>query len=201
MSEAGVASGVRRVEALTGPGAFAYLKEQEGTLAEAASVLKTRPADLTQRAQQLLAERVELEGMIDELRAQGGGGEQEVATEAIALDQGASSYRGVRLKGRSADDARKWGDEFLAGGESGVAVLALEMPGDKHALFAFVSDDLISLGVRADAVVREVATFVGGRGGGRPHMAQAGVENPAGIDEALQSGASVVRDLLTAGAA
>ena len=201
VGEVGVAAGVRRVEALTGPGAFAYLKEQEATLAEAASVLKTRPTNLTQRAEQLLAERVELEGLLNELRAQGGSGEQEVAAEAIELDQGSSSYRGIRLRARSADDARKWGDEFLAAGESGVAVLVAEMPGDKQALFAFVSDDLISLGVRADAVVREVATFVGGRGGGRPHMAQAGVEDPARIDEALQSGASVVRDLLTAGTA
>ena len=198
VGEAGVAAGVRRVEALTGPEAFAYLKTQEATLAEAASVLKTQPANLTQRAEQLLAERAELEDLLDDLRAQGGSGEQEVAAEAIELDQGSSSYRGIRLKARSADDARKWGDQFLAGGSSGVAVLVAEMPGDKQALFAFVSDDLISLGVRADAVVREVATHVGGRGGGRPHMAQAGVEDPSGIDEALQSGASVVRDLLTA---
>ena len=201
VGEAGVAAGVRRVEALTGPGAFTYLREQEAALAEAASALKTQPTDLTQRAEQLLRERVELEGLLDELRAQGGRGEQEVAAEAIELDQGSSSYRGIRLTARSADDARKWGDEFLAAGESGVAVLVAEMPGDKQALFAFVSDDLISLGVHADAVVREVATFVGGRGGGRPHMAQAGVEDPARIDEALQSGASVVRNLLTAGTA
>ena len=201
VGEAGVAAGVRRVEALTGPGAFAYLKEQEARLAEAASVLKTQPTHLAQRAEQLLRERVELEGLLHELRVQGGSGEQEVAAEAIELDQGSSSYRGIRLRARSADDARQWGDEFLAAGESGVAVLVADMPGDKQALFAFVSDDLISLGVRADAVVREVATFVGGRGGGRPHMAQAGVEDPARIDEALQSGASVVRDLLTAGPA
>jgi alanyl-tRNA synthetase len=201
VGEAGVAAGIRRVEALTGPGAFAYLKEQEATLAEAAAVLKTQPANLTQRAQQLLAERVDLEGMLDELRTQGGSGELEIAVEAIELEQGASRYRGIRLRARSADDARKWGDQFLAAGESGVAVLVAEMPGDKQALFAFVSDDLISLGVRADTVVREVATVVGGRGGGRSHMAQAGIEDPTRIDEALQSGASVVRDLLTAGSA
>ena len=199
VSEAGVAAGVRRVEALTGPEAFAYLKTQEATLADAALVLKTQPTNLSQRAEQLLAECAELETLLDDLRVQGGSGEQEVAAEAIELGQGSSSYRGIRLKARSADDARKWGDQFLADGSSGVAVLVAEMPGDKQALFAFVSDDLISLGVRADAVVREVATHVGGRGGGRPHMAQAGVEDPSGLDEALQSGASVVRDLLTAG--
>jgi len=59
---------------------------------------------------------------------------------------------------------------------------------------------MISRGVRADAVVREVAALVGGRGGGRPHMAQAGVENPERLDEALEAGAAAVRDLLRAAA-
>ena len=77
-------------------------------------------------------------------------------------------------------------------------MLAAEMPGDKQALLAFVTDDLISRGVRADAVVREVATVVGGRGGGRPHMAQAGVEDPERLDEALAEGAGAVRRLLEA---
>ncbi len=70
------------------------------------------------------------------------------------------------------------------------------MPGGKCALFAFVTDELISRGVRADAIVREVAAIVGGRGGGRPHMAQAGVEDPSRIDEALMAGASTVGTLL-----
>jgi alanyl-tRNA synthetase len=74
------------------------------------------------------------------------------------------------------------------------------MPGDRAALFAFVTDDLIRRGVRADAVVREVAAIVGGRGGGRPHMAQAGVEDPSRLDEALCAGAAAVRDMLSAGA-
>ena len=72
------------------------------------------------------------------------------------------------------------------------------MPGDKQALLAFVTDDMISRGVRADAVVREVAAVVGGRGGGRPHMAQAGVEDPERLEEALVAGASAVRELLGA---
>jgi len=75
-----------------------------------------------------------------------------------------------------------------------------EMPGEKRALFAFVTDDLISHGVRADAVVREVAAVVGGRGGGRPHMAQAGVEDPDRLDEALSVGVVTVRKLLSGSA-
>jgi alanyl-tRNA synthetase len=75
------------------------------------------------------------------------------------------------------------------------------MPGEKRALFAFVTDDLIGRGVRADAVVRDVAAIVGGKGGGRPHMAQAGVEDATRLDEALHAGLEKVRELLSVGAA
>jgi alanyl-tRNA synthetase len=74
-------------------------------------------------------------------------------------------------------------------------VLAAESADGKHSLYSFVSDDLIRRGVRADLVIREVAHRVGGKGGGRPHMAQAGVADPAGLDDALASGEAVVRRL------
>jgi alanyl-tRNA synthetase len=200
--ESGVAAGVRRIEALTGRGAHGYFAEQDRTLREAAVAFKTQPDSLVRRAEQLLAEKAELESLLDELRQGGNGGESVVLEETVAIEGGgSSSYRGVRLRARDIDDARKWGDAFLAAGESGVAVLAAELPGDKKALFAFVTDDMISRGVRADAVVREVAALVGGRGGGRPHMAQAGVEDPARLDEALHAGAVAVRTLLGADSA
>ena len=197
VGESGVAAGVRRIEALTGRGAFAYFETRERALGEAAAVLKTQPDNLARRAEQLLEEKAEVERLLDEVRAQGGGGEDVAAEEVIDIPgNGTTSYRGVRLRARDLDDARKWGDTFLGAGESGVAVLAAEMPGEKKALFAFVTDDMISRGVRADAVVREVASVVGGRGGGRPHMAQAGVEDPSRLDEALAAGAEAVRGLL-----
>jgi alanyl-tRNA synthetase len=201
VSESGVAAGVRRVEALTGRGAFRHLAAKEQLLAETAAVLKTAPDNLLQRAEQVLEEKASLESMIDAMRAGGGAGEVDVATETLDLAGGATArYRGLRLKARGPDDARKWGDAFLAGGQPGVAVIAAELPGEKQALFAFVTDDLIRRGVRADAVVRGVAKFVGGRGGGKPHMAQAGVEDASRVDEALSAGAATVRELL-AGAA
>jgi alanyl-tRNA synthetase len=194
--ESGVAAGVRRVEALTGPGAFRYLRDQETAVGHAARILKTQPDNLTHRAEQLVAERAELERLLDELRSGGGAGETEVVAETIQHDGVTVPYRGIRLRSRGPEDARKWGDAFLASGRSGVAVVGAEMPGDRRALFAFVTDDLISRGVRADAVVREVAAVVGGRGGGKPHLAQAGVEDAGRMDEALRMGAAVVRRLL-----
>lgn len=199
VSESGVAAGVRRIEAVTGRGAYRYMRDQERRLEDAADLLKTQPENLSHRLEGLLAEKSELESLIDEMRSQGGAGETVVAEDTIELENGgAASYTGLKLRARDVDDARKWGDAFLEGGGSGVAVLAAEMPGEKRALLAFVSDDMISRGVRADAVVREVAALVGGRGGGRPHMAQAGVEDPTRLDEALASGAGTVRALLTA---
>jgi alanyl-tRNA synthetase len=201
VSESGVAAGVRRIEAVTGRGAYHRLAQRERLLEEAAQLLKTPADNLVNRAEQLLQERDQLEGLIDQLRAQGGSGENLVAEESIELGGGhVTSYRGVKLQARGVDDARKWGDAFLSSGRSGVAVLAAEMPGDKRALLAFATDDMISRGVRADVVVREVAAVVGGRGGGRAHMAQAGVEDASRLDEALASGAGVVRALLSDGA-
>ena len=75
-------------------------------------------------------------------------------------------------------------------------MLAAEMPNEKHVLFAFVSENLISRDVRADALIREVSSFVEGRGGGKAHIAQAGVEDITKIDEALESGANTVKAFL-----
>jgi alanyl-tRNA synthetase len=193
ISESGVAAGVRRIEAVTGPAAFAWLAEREARLEEVARRLKTQPDNLERRAEQLLEEQARLEALVDELR-QGGGVTETVLSEAsVALPDGTEvRFRAVRIPARDADDARAWGDAFLAQG-SGVAVLAADLPEARHSLFTFVSDDLIARGIRADAVVREVAERVGGKGGGRPHLAQAGVASPEGLDDALRHGEQVVR--------
>ena len=202
VSEGGVAAGVRRIEALTGRGALQYLRSREEALEQVAEILRTRPDTVSQRAEQLLAEKADLERLLAELRSAGGSGEKEVATETLEVGNGTSAtYRALRLRVRGADDARSWGDAFLSAGGAGVAVVDAEMSDDKHALFAFVTDEMIGRGVRADALVREVASVVGGKGGGRAHMAQAGVEDTGRLDEALRSGAEVVRRLIEAGSA
>ena len=194
-SESGVAAGVRRIEAVTGRRALRNLEERSSRLDEVAAVLGTSQENAAARARHLLAEKKELEGLLDDLRSGGGAGESVVLQEVIATGGSATEYRAVRLRARNADDARKWGDAFLKEESSGVAVVSADLPKGKHTLFAFVTDDLIGRGVRADAVVREIASLVGGRGGGRPHMAQAGVEDPERIDEALQMGREVVERL------
>ncbi len=194
-SESGVAGGVRRVEAVTGRRALEYFIKRTQRLDGVAAVLGTSQENVAAKAEQLLAEKGELEDLLDELRSGGGAGEDVVLNQTISIDDTTAQYKAVRLRARNADDARKWGDAFLTEETNGVAVISADLPEDKHTLFAFVTDGLISRGVRADAVVREIASLVGGRGGGRPHMAQAGVEDPARIDEALRIGPEVVEKL------
>jgi alanyl-tRNA synthetase len=194
VSESGIAAGVRRIEAVTGPGAFGYFTELAGRLDQVAARLKTTPENLDRRVQHLVDENRELESLLKELRKGGAAAETTVSREDMALDGDKTlHYEAMRLRARDADDVRRWGDAFLEAKSPGVAVVAAEMPGGKYTLFAFVSDDLIGRGIRADAVIREVAAAVGGRGGGRPHMAQAGVAQPEKLDQALASGAAVVR--------
>jgi alanyl-tRNA synthetase len=189
VTETGVAAGVRRIEAVTGPGAYHHFQETEKRLDEVAGLLNARPEIAAGRVAQLVKEKEELEGLLAELRKGGaGGGETLVVEERLEAKTGAVQYRGVRLKARSPDDVRDWGDGYRVGGVGRVAVVAAELPEGKHTLFVFVSDDLIAQGVRADALIREVAQQVAGKGGGRPHMAQAGVGDPSALDAALRAG-------------
>ena len=197
VGESGVAAGVRRIEAQTGPGAFRYFRMVEGRIGETATLLRTSPENVPHRAEQLLREKDDLEALLVAVRAGGGDAEQRLSDSTLQLPGGESfTYRAVRLLARDADDARLWGDRFLDTTGSGVALLAAELPGDKYSLFVFVSDDLIGKGLRADTIVKEVAALVDGRGGGRSHMAQAGVGEPAGLEHALQRGQDIVLRLI-----
>ena len=194
--ESGVAAGVRRIEAVSGPGALRYLEAQSESLEEVATILGASADNVSSRTQQLIDEKQELEVLLDEIRNSGSAGESVAIEEEVSFANNViTAYRGVRLRARNADDARRWGDTFLTESQSGVAVVAAELPDGEHTLFAFVTDDLIDRGVRADEIVREVAVVVGGRGGGRPHMAQAGVEDPSRLDEALRIGLDVTERL------
>ena len=194
-SETGVAGGVRRMEAVTGRKAFDYLAAFKTRVEELAVSVKASPDNVERRVRELMAEKADLEALIDDLRRDGGGGAEILAESEFEASGHRMTYRGVRIKARGAQDVRAWGDSFRDSTEAAIAVVAAELPGDKHALFAFATDRAIAAGIRADAVVREVAAAVGGRGGGRPHMAQAGVSDPGGLDAAVRTGAGVVQEL------
>ena len=201
VSESGVASGVRRIEALTGRGAFVHFRKREELLESAARRLRVNAEGLLGRVESLVTERNSLEKLLTELRmAEGSGaGTRELASGELSLGNGRkTSYAGVRLSCHGAADARSWGDRFLAKTGSGAAVLAADFSNGKHSLFVFASTDLVARGFHAGRMVREIAALTGGRGGGRPHMAQAGVGDPALIDEALRATGELVRRQLGA---
>ena len=194
VSESGVQAGVRRVEAVTGPGAFDLVRRDERTLREAAGLLKTREDNLLPRLQQVVEQNRDLQRQLEKARASGGGDAVQTFIDGATLVDG---VRVVVVDGAfdSVEGMKALGDELREKMGSGVAVLA-ETKGGKPMLVAVVTDDLIGRGVRADAVVREVASLVGGKGGGKPHMAQAGVGDPSAIPAALERVVEIVRPLL-----
>ena len=194
LSETGVAAGVRRIEALTGKGAFDVLRDRERTLNRVGELLKAGPDTVVRRVQVLLDERKTLERRLDE--AMRGGGDQ--VRDLIA---GARSVEGLRLVSASVpvEDVKAlqaMGDALREQIGSGVAALGGRLADGKATLLVVATDDARDRGVRADAVVRELAAAAGGRGGGKPHMAQAGIPDPARLDEGLARLESVVRTLL-----
>ena len=194
VSETGTGAGVRRVEAVTGRQAYRQVVEHEELLQEAAGLLRSPPEMLVRKIEQLQSEARELEKQLDRARRQG-------AADVVGqLVEDAAEVEGARVVAREVevgdqDELRGLGDQLRDRLGSGVVVLAARA-GDRTSLFAVVTDDLISRGVRADAVVREVAQRTGASGGGRPHMAQGGVGDPEKLPEALGSAAEVVRRLL-----
>jgi alanyl-tRNA synthetase len=203
VSESGVASGVRRIEALTGKGAFDRLRGAEEELDMLAAKLRTVRENLPKRLDDLLRERGELEGLLDELRRSGGGSQTAPLIDAtLALPGGGEAhYRGIRMRVRDSEDARAFGDAFRESEKMSVAVVAAESGDGRPALYVFVTDDLVGKGVRAGSLIRDITAVVGGKGGGKPHMAQGGIEDPSRVEEALRVGESVLRQAMEGGAA
>ena len=196
VSESGVAAGVRRIEALTGPRAYEFLRDRDRVLGELGELLKSPPDQLPTRVQGLLDERRALEKRLDEVLRSGG------SDQMRTLIDSASTMHGVSVVTHDvpAGDAKMLqalGDALREHLGSGIAVLGSSV-GERGTLLVVITDDLRDRGLRADAVVREVAALVGGRGGGKAHMAQAGVPNPADVGAALAQAPAVVKRLLGA---
>ncbi len=182
ISETGIAAGVRRIEALTGQGALDYVRQMETRLRRVADKVKGTPEDVEQKVEQLGQRIRTLEKELDELRqrlATGGGG---------GLDQQVQEVNGIkvlaaRLDGADAKGLRAAVDRFKDKFGSGAVVLGA-VQGDKVLLVAGVTKDLTGR-LHAGKLVNEVAGHIGGKGGGRADMAQAGGTDPAKLDAAL----------------
>ncbi len=192
VSESGIAAGVRRIEALTGAGVFAYYKEQEAKLSEAAKLLKTTPASVTEKIRHLLTEMKAMQSENEALKSKAAkdalGDVMDQVREIKGVKVLASKIEGVDMNG-----LRDLGDQLKEKLGEGVVLLASVTDG-KVSLMATATDGAIKAGAHAGNLIKAVASIVGGGGGGRPNMAQAGGKNPAGVDEAIAKAAEVIEN-------
>ena len=183
VSEAGIAAGVRRIEALTGEGLMAYYHKMEEELHEAAHAAKTSPSELKTKIESMMAELKALQAENEKLKSK-------LANESLGavMDQ-VKEIGGVKVLAAKVSDVdmnglRNLGDQLKEKLGEGVIVLA-SVQGDKVNLMAAVTDEAQKKGAHAGNLIKAIASLVGGGGGGRPGMAQAGGKNPAGVDSAL----------------
>jgi alanyl-tRNA synthetase len=189
VSEGAVASGVRRMEAVTGEAALRHVGQEEAALRESAGLLKIPPLELPQRLQKLLDEQKQLEKQLRELEAK--------VAKSRAQDLAASvkTVAGVavlseRLDGLDAEGLRSVMDTLRERVKSGVIALGSSADG-KVTLVTSVSKDLTKR-VQAGKIMQEIAPLVGGKGGGRPDLAQGGGPDVSHLDEALARVATII---------
>lgn len=192
LSESGVAAGIRRIEALTGRNVTAYYQEMEEKLAETARILKTTPASLIERAEHLMAELKSLQSENESLKSKAAkdalGDVMDQVVEVNGVKLLATKVSGVDMNG-----LRDLGDQLKAKIAEGVVVLMSDLDG-KVNMVAMATDGAMKKGAHAGNLIKGIAALVGGGGGGRPNMAQAGGKNPAGIDEAITKSAEVLKE-------
>ncbi|MDE3054976.1 MAG: alanine--tRNA ligase, partial [Gemmatimonadota bacterium] len=197
--ETGVASGVRRIEAVTGPGAYALLHGRAQALARAADLLKAPLDGVEKRIQALLDERRALEKRVDEVLRGGGDQMQQWLSDARPVDGSGARFVGRIVAAADLKELQTLGDALRERLGSGIGVLAATFADGKTTMLAVATDDLVKRGVSAGALIKELAAMAGGRGGGKPHMAQAGIPDAARLDEALANAPAMVEALLSPG--
>ena len=190
VSESGIAAGVRRIEALTGDGVTAYYQEMEERLNRAAALLKTTPHEIEEKISALLAE-------LKEIRSENEALKSKLAKDALGdvMDQ-VVEVKGVKLLAAGLNDVdmnglRDLGDQLKEKLGEGVVVLASSHEG-KVSLLAMVTDGAMKQGAHAGNLIKGMAAIVGGGGGGRPNMAQAGGKKPEMIGDALKAAAELL---------
>ena len=188
--ETGAAAGVRRIEALTGPTAYRYVLELQHRLAEASGVLKTQPEHLTRRIEAMLEENRKLEKQIAELLKGGAGSGEQGAVEKIGDVE-------LHIAESHLDDRAQIAvlmDGFREKHKDAISVLFTV--GGRPGIHVAVTDSLIAKGVKAGDIANAIATTTGGKGGGRPHFASAGIGDVAKLTDARNQTPRIVRELL-----
>ncbi|MEW5921979.1 MAG: alanine--tRNA ligase [Bacillota bacterium] len=191
LHEGGVGTGLRRIEALTGTGAYRYLCCNDQLLKEAASLLKTTPDSLVPRLNELLDSQKELQRRVKNLQQQIGLARVESLLEHVDHTPGVPVLS-VKVDAQDAETLRVYLDKLREGMKSGVILLGSVTDG-KVLFAAAVTDDLVKKGLHAGKLMAEVARITGGGGGGRPDMAQAGGKDTQKLNQALAIVPELVR--------
>ncbi|MDQ0287051.1 alanyl-tRNA synthetase [Desulfofundulus luciae] len=189
ISEGSVGAGLRRVEAVTGAGALRYVRAREEQLAQIASLVRATPAEVVHRVESLVKEVKELERESEGLRARLARYEVQTLLEQVK-DLDGAKFLAAKTSAPDMDSLRAMVD--LLRERLGSAVILLASPvGERVNLVAAVTKDLLPRGLHAGKLVKEVASMLGGGGGGRPDMAQAGGKDASRLQEALQKAYTV----------
>lgn len=190
ISESGIASGVRRIEAITGKKAYEEFVQMDMQILKMADILKTNKRDVTNRVQQIADEAKNLEKELEKLKS-------DLAMSKLddiindSFEVNGIKVISKRIDGMDMNSLRQLGDKTRDSINSVVVVFGSVLE-DKVSFVAMATKDLVSKGIHAGNIIREVAKVTGGGGGGRPDMAQAGGKDPAKIDDAL----SIVKDIV-----
>ncbi len=192
LSESGVAAGVRRIEALTGNTVFDYYAEMEEKVNEAAKILKSTPSNFLEKIEHLLTEIKSLQSENESLKSK-------LAKDALGdvMNQVVNikdvKLLATKVTGVDMNELRELGDQLKEKIGEGVVVLASDKDG-KVNLIAMATDEAMKKGAHAGNLIKGIAALVGGGGGGRPNMAQAGGKTPEGIDNAIKEVVNVLNN-------
>ena len=196
VAETGVAAGVRRIEAVTGPRAYELIRDEERRFQRIVDLVKGTREGVVKRVEALVDERRQLQRRLED--SMRGGGDQVAALVAGARRVNGARVVAAEVRVGDAKELQALADALREKLGSGVGVLGASI-GEKTTMLVVVTDDLRERGVRADALVRDIAAIAGGRGGGKPHLAQAGIPDAARLPQAIEHAPGIIeRALATA---
>ena len=193
IQESGIAAGVRRIEAATGARALEIVRQQEAALAQAAQLLKSDPAQVEARIRKLLEQQKDLERQVESLRGKLQSGQAGELLDAVQEVEGIKVLA-VKVDSMDGKQLREMADQLRDKLGSGVLVIGCEFDG-KANLLAAVTKDLTDK-LHAGNLIRQLAELVGGKGGGRPDLAQAGGTRPDQLQTALEQSTQLVAQQL-----
>ena len=195
ISEAGVASGVRRIEAITGRGVLSYVKEKDELIEKTALALKTnRVSEIDVKAEAIVLENKNLEKEVNDLRSKIASLQSKNMAENIKKI-GDINVLVSRVDGMGANDMKALGDQTKAKLENGAVVLASNVDG-KITFVAMATKEAVEKGVHSGNIIKEITAICGGRGGGKPDMAQGGASDASKIDEALNKVEEIISNMI-----